>query len=50
MERIDAEGAVSSPGRTPDLYRQPSKRLPEAFVCVRIHILSGSTGVVRPAR
>ncbi len=50
MERIDSEGAVGSSGPALDLRRQPLKRLPEAFVRVRVHILSGSTGSVRPAR
>ena len=50
MEWIDPEGAVSSSGPPLDLRRQPPKRLPEALVGVGVHILSGSTGLVRPAR
>jgi hypothetical protein len=48
--RIDPERAVGSPGATLDLRRELPKRFPEAFVRVRVHILSGSTGLVRPAR
>ena len=50
MEWIDPEDAVGSSGPTLNLGRQPAKRLPKAFVRVRVHILSGSTGLVRPAR
>ena len=50
MKWISPEGAVGSSGPTLDLRREPPKRLPEAFVRVRVHILSGSTGLVRPAR
>ena len=50
MEWINPKGAVGSSGPALDLRRQPSERLPEAFVRVRGHILSGSTGLVRPAR
>ncbi len=50
MEWIDPERAVGSSGPALDLRRQPSERLPEAFVRVRGHILSGSTGLVSPAR
>ena len=50
MEWIDLEGAVGSSGPALDLCRQASDRLLEAFVRVRVPILSGSTGFVRPAR
>ncbi len=49
MEWIDLERALGSPSPALDFGRQPSKRLPEACVCVGVHILSGSMGVVRPA-
>jgi hypothetical protein len=49
MEWIDLERAVGSPGPVLDFGRQLSKRLPEACVCVGVHTLSGSMGVVRPA-
>lgn len=50
MEWIDPKGAVGSSGPALDLRRQAPKCCPEAFVRVRVHILSGSTGLVRPAR
>jgi hypothetical protein len=50
MEWIGPEGAVGSSGSALDVRWQPPKRLPEACVRVRVHILSGSIGSVRPAR
>ncbi len=50
MEWIDPKGAVGSSGPALDLRREATKRFQEAFVRVRVHILSGSTGLVRPAR
>jgi len=50
MEWIVLKGAVGSSSPAPDLCRQPSERLPETFVRVRRHILSGAIGLVRPAR
>lgn len=50
MEWIDPERAIGSSRPALHLRRQRPKRLPEAFVRVRVHIVSGSIGLVRPAR
>ena len=50
MEGIGPEGAVGSSGPALGMRWESPKRSPEAFVRVRVHILSGSTGLVRPAR
>lgn len=50
MRGIDPKGAVGSSGPTLDLRWEGPKRFPEAFVRVRVHIVSGSMGLVRPAR
>ena len=49
-EWIDPKGAEGSSGPALDLRREAPKRFPEAFVRVRVHVLSGSTGLGRPAR
>lgn len=49
-EWIDPKGTVGSSSTALDLRRQAPKRCPEAFGRVRVHILSGLTGLVRPAR
>ncbi len=50
MEWIGTKGAVGSSDPALDVRRELPKRFPEAFVRVRVHILSWSTGLVRPAR
>jgi len=50
MRAIDPKGAVGSSGPALDMRWEDPKRFPEAFVRVRVHIVSGSMGLVRPAR
>jgi hypothetical protein len=50
MGWIDPKGAVGSSGPALGVRWEAPKRFPEAFVRVRVHILSGSIGLVRPTR
>ncbi len=50
MEWIGPECSVRPSGPSLDMNRQAPKRFPEAIVRVGVHIFSGSTGLVRPAR
>ncbi len=50
MGWIGPKGTVGSSGPALDMWWEGPKRFPEAFVRVRVHIVSGSMGLVRPAR
>ena len=50
MERVPLEEAVCASGVAPNMLRKLLKRRTEALVRVGIHIFSGSSGFVRPAR
>jgi hypothetical protein len=50
MGGIDSKRTVGSSGPALDVRWEAPKRFPEALIRVRVHILSGSIGLVRPAR